>query len=116
MALGGGSFTTQNKELPGAYINFVSAASASATLSERGIATMPLELDWGKEGEIFEISNEEFRKNSLKIFGYNFDHDKMRGLSDLFLGASVLYAYRLNGGGTKATNSLACVVQWDTWE
>lgn len=107
MALGGGSFTTQNKELPGAYINFVSAASASATLSERGIATMPLELDWGKEGEIFEISNEEFRKDSLKIFGYNFDHDKMRGLNDLFLGASVLYAYRLNGGGTKATNSLA---------
>lgn len=47
MALGGGSFTTQNKELPGAYINFVSMASASATLSARGIATMPLEMDWG---------------------------------------------------------------------
>ena len=46
MALGGGTFVTQNKELPGAYINFISAASASATLSERGIATMPLELDW----------------------------------------------------------------------
>ena len=30
MALGGGTFTAQNKELPGAYINFVSAASASA--------------------------------------------------------------------------------------
>lgn len=29
MALGGGTFTSQNKELPGAYINFVSAASAS---------------------------------------------------------------------------------------
>lgn len=45
MALGGGTFTAQNKELPGAYINFVSAASASAALSDRGIATMPLELD-----------------------------------------------------------------------
>ena len=53
MALGGGTFTVQNKELPGAYINFVSAASASATLSERGIATMPLELDWGVCGEVF---------------------------------------------------------------
>ena len=40
MALGGGTFVTQNKTLPGAYINFVSAA-ASATLSDRGIATMP---------------------------------------------------------------------------
>ena len=47
MALGGGTFVTQNKELPGAYINFISAASANAALSERGIATMPLELDWG---------------------------------------------------------------------
>ena len=53
MALGGGSFITQNKELPGAYINFVSAASASAQLSDRGIVTMPLELDWGEEGTIF---------------------------------------------------------------
>ena len=37
MALGGGSFTVQNKELPGAYINFVSAASASPELSARGL-------------------------------------------------------------------------------
>ena len=64
MALGGGSFTTQNKELPGAYINFVSAASASAALSDRGIATMPLELDWGKEGEVFEVTVEIFRRTA----------------------------------------------------
>jgi len=107
MALGGGTFTSQNKELPGAYINFVSAAAASATLSDRGIATMPLELDWGVEGEVFEVTNEDFQKNSLKIFGYSFDNVKMNGLSDLFLGAKTLYAYRLNGGGTKASNDYA---------
>ena len=49
MALGGGTFTVQNKQLPGAYINFVSASSANAALSERGIVTMPLKLDWGRE-------------------------------------------------------------------
>ena len=70
MALGGGSFLVQNKVLPGSYINFVSAARASATLSDRGTATMPLELDWGVEGEIFEVTNEDFQKNSLKLFGY----------------------------------------------
>lgn len=107
MALGGGTFTTQNKELPGAYINFVSAASATAALSDRGIATMPLELDWGKEGEVFEVTNEDFQKNSMKIFGYAFDHPKMIGLSDLFLGAKSLYAYRLNSGGEKAANDFA---------
>ena len=106
MALGGGSFITQNKELPGAYINFISAASANAALSDRGIATMPLELDWGKEGEVFEVTNEDFQKNSMKIFGYAFDSPKMKGLSDLFLGAKTLYAYRLNGGD-KAANTFA---------
>jgi len=107
MALGGGSFTTQNKELPGAYINFVSMASASATLSARGIATMPLEMDWGVEGEVFEVTNEDFQKRSQKIFGYAYDHDKMKGLRDLFIGTKTLYAYRLNGGGKKAANTFA---------
>ena len=114
MALGGGSFTTQNKELPGAYINFVSAASASAALSDRGIATMPLELDWGKEGEVFEVTSGDFQKNSLKIFGYAYDSPKMKGLRDLFIGAKTLYAYRLNGGGTKAANTFATALYGGT--
>ena len=49
MAFGGGTWITQNKVLPGAYINVVSAGIASAALSDRGIATMPVELDWGPE-------------------------------------------------------------------
>lgn len=107
MALGGGSFTTQNKDLPGAYINFVSAASANAALSDRGIATMPLEMDWGVEGEIFEVSSTDFQKNSQKISGYPCEHPKMKGLRDLFIGAKTLYAYRLNSGGAKAENTFA---------
>lgn len=51
MSMGGGTFTVQNKILPGSYINFVSTASA-ATLGERGKAALPLELDWGPEGFI----------------------------------------------------------------
>ena len=107
MALGGGTFLTQNKVLPGAYINFISAARASATLSDRGIATMPLELDWGVEGQVFEVTNADFQKDALKIFGYDFTHEKMKGLRDLFKNITTLYAYRLNGGGEKATNTYA---------
>ena len=107
MALGGGSFTVQNKVLPGAYINFVSLAAASATLSDRGIATMPLELDWGVEGEVFEVTNADFQKESMKIFGYDYAHEKLKGLRDLFKNIQTLYAYRLNGGGTKASNTYA---------
>ncbi len=107
MALGGGSFTTQNKELPGAYINFVSAGSANAALSERGIATMPLELDWGADGEVFEVTDGDFRENSLKVFGYDCTHEKMKGLRDLFANARTLYAYKLTSGGRKAENDIA---------
>lgn len=114
MALGGGGFTTENKDLPGAYINFVSAASASVALSERGTATMPLELDWGVEGEVFEVTNEDFQKRSMKIFGYSADNAKIKGLFDLFMGASTVYAYRLNGGGKKAENTFATALYGGT--
>lgn len=107
MALGGGTFVTQNKELPGAYINFISAASANPTLSERGIATMPLALDWGMDYDVFEVTNGDFQKNSLKIFGYDYTHEKLKGLRDLFLNTRTLYAYKLTSGGKKAANDFA---------
>ena len=105
--LGGGTFTAQNKILPGSYINFVSLNKANASLSDRGIVTMPLVLDWGESGKVFEVTNSDFQKNALKLFGYDYSHDKMKGLRDLFLNARVLYAYRLNGDGAKATNTFA---------
>ena len=105
--LGGGTFVTQNKVLPGAYMNFVSLKTASANLSDRGIATMPLELDWGVEGAVFEVTNADFQKNSMKFFGYPYDSEKLKGLRDLFKNIKTLYAYRLNGGGTKASNTYA---------
>lgn len=58
-------YTVQNKVLPGAYINFVSAARASATLGDRGTAAFPLSLDWGPENEVVTIENSEFQKGSL---------------------------------------------------
>ena len=105
--LGGGTFTVQNKILNGAYINFVSASKASANLASRGIATMPLELDWGIDNAIFEVTPADFQKDSLKIFGYPFTHEKMKGLRDLFMSIKTLYAYKLTSSGVKASNTFA---------
>lgn len=107
MALGGGTFITQNKVLPGSYINFVSAARATTALSERGVATMPLTLDWGPEGEIFAVTAEGFQKDSLRIFGHAYADEEMKGLRELFQNIRTGYFYRLNSGGVKASNSLA---------
>lgn len=105
--LGGGTFIAQNKILPGSYINFISLSKANANLSDRGIVTMPLILDWGVEGEVFEVTNSDFQRNALKLFGYDYSHEKMKGLRDLFLNAQKLYAFRLNGAGEKASNTYA---------
>lgn len=105
--LGGGTFNAQNKKLPGTYINFASASRASVAMTDRGIVAIPLLMDWGAADEVFEVSNEKFVNNSLKIFGYDYSHDKMKGLRDLFKNTKTLYAYRLNGKGTKATNTYA---------
>lgn len=114
MALGGGSFLVQNKVLSGAYMNFISKAAATASLSDRGIVTMPLEMDWGVEGKIFEVTNADFQKNSLKIFGHAYTDNALKGLRDLFINAKTLYAYRLNGGGTKASNTFATALYGGT--
>ena len=106
MALGGGTFISQNKKLPGSYINFVSLASASAALSDRGIAAMAFEMDWGEEGKIIEITSGDLQKNSMKIFGYDYASDKLKGIRDLFCNARLLYGFRLNSGGVKATCDL----------
>ena len=106
MALGGGTFVTQNKILPGSYTNFVSAARAVTVFAERGVVAMPLELDWGAEGEVIRIENNDFYKNSTKLLGYSYDAIEMRGLRELFKHDKTLYCYRL-GKSQKAANTYA---------
>lgn len=107
MANGGGTFLSYNKVIPGAYINFISAAKATVNVSDRGFAAIAMELDWGVEGEIFRVENGDFQTNTLKIFGYDYTHEKMKSLRDLFAKAKTVFMYRLNGGGVKATNEYA---------
>ena len=95
-------YTVQNKVLPGAYINFVSAARASATLGDRGTAAFPLSLDWGPENEVVTIENSEFQKGSLALTGYAYTADELRPLREIFANAKTLHLFRLNSGGAKA--------------
>ncbi len=107
MALGGGTFLVQNKILPGAYLNFVSVAQASATLSERGVATLPLALDWGPENQMFTVELDEFLKDSQQLFGYAYTAKELRPLREIFKHAKTVHCFRLNQGGKKAANTWA---------
>lgn len=107
MALGGGTFTVQNKILNGAYINFVSAKNSNFVFGDRGVAAIGVEMDWGEEGKIITVTAEDVQTNSMKIFGYSYDAPQMKGIRDLFINAQTVHFYRLNKGGVKASNDLA---------
>lgn len=103
MALGGGTFLVQNKRLPGAYINTVSVAAASATLSDRGYAALPLEMNWGPQGEIFTVEQGDFLKNSQKLFGYSYTAAALQPMREVFCHAKTVHFFRLDSGGIKAS-------------
>ena len=107
MAYGGGNFTTYNKVLPGAYINFVSAARATVDIADRGYAAVALALDWAPDDKIFKVTQEDFLTKCFNIFAYEYDSVNMRSLRELFTHAKTVYLYRLNSGGEKAQNDYA---------
>jgi len=52
----GGTWTSQNKILPGAYINFLTNAPLSITVGDRGIVVILQEVSDGNEGDIYRIT------------------------------------------------------------
>ncbi|HEY4623093.1 MAG TPA: phage tail sheath subtilisin-like domain-containing protein [Solibacillus sp.] len=107
MALGGGFWLTQNKVLPGTYHNFISKPRAFVNLADRGYAALPIVLDWGVDDAVMTVTKEDFQKDSLKLFGYDYTHAKLKGIRDLFKGALTVFFYKLNLGGSFAENDFA---------
>lgn len=100
--LGGGTWATQGKILPGAYINFVSAASSMAALSERGTAAIPMELSWGPEKEAFTVTAQDYQGMCQEVFGYPAEAPQMWRIRELFKNMTRGIFYRLNGGDKAA--------------
>lgn len=106
MALGGGTWATQNKVLPGAYINVVSAKQGTPA-SERGIVAFPMELDWGPVGVPILITESQFSSNCRDILGYNYESEEMKPFREIFRRAQKLYLYRLAKSPVAASGNLS---------
>lgn len=104
MAMGGGTFTVQNKILPGAYINFV-AKGGNITTGERGVAVLPLVLNWGEEGKIVSLSAADFTRLAPVVFGYDATDPALLLVRECFKRAKTLKFYRVSGG-EKAANTV----------
>lgn len=85
---------TQNKVLPGAYINFVSRPRAMGSLGERGVVCVGMELDWGREG-MTDIAAAEGRTNCRELFGYTYLSEEMKDLRELFAHAKEVKAWKV---------------------
>lgn len=107
MALGGGTFITQNKKMPGAYFNFISRLTASGTIGDRGVVGVALDLNWGEDDKMIDVSLADFQKYSQSIFGYAYDSEELMPLRELFCHAKSLHVYKLTSGGAKASNDYA---------
>lgn len=99
--LGGGVFVTQNKTLPGSYINFVSLTSTSAALGERGVVAIALPLNH-KAGTVIELTKGDFVTNSTELLGVAYTDASVTPLREIFTNAVKVYVYDLGTDGTVA--------------
>lgn len=114
MPIGGGTFTVQNKILPGAYINFVSMGT-NAKMGSRGVAALPLELNWGPESQVFEMTATDFNASGLKVFGYDPTDANILLVREALKRALSLLIYRVNGGGVKASATVGGMTVTAKW-
>lgn len=101
--MAGGTWLTQNKVRPGAYINFESEPKPFNLLGDRGVVTMAVPLSWGASQEVIEI---EAGEDTTKKLGYPITHKKLLLVRESLKRAKKLLLFRLNEG-TKATATLA---------
>lgn len=110
MAYGGGTFVTHNKTLPGAYVNYVSGGRSPFLMSDRGVAALPLFIDWGPE-ELFEVSKQEIMQDSVSVFGYSYFAPQMLPLRELVQAdVKTVKVFRMTGETTRAV----CAPDGDT--
>lgn len=105
--LGGGTFTVQNKILPGSYINVVSSDMGANVFGERGVVALGMELDWGDK-DIIELSREEFIKNSAKYFARAYNDISLTDIREAFKNAEKLLIYKLNQTSHKQADCTYC--------
>lgn len=91
--LGGGIYVTQNKTLPGSYINVVNASSADATVGERGVVAIGLKIATATAGQIITLTKADFTTKCSELLGVEYTDASVAPLREIFCHASKVYLY-----------------------
>lgn len=102
--MAGGSFQSQNKIRPGAYIKFQGVPSTDNIVGSRGVVTFAAPIGWGPEEGLIKITVNDLYSNNLeKILGFNVYNSKAKIFKAALENAHTLLVYRADKGGAKAT-------------
>ena len=103
MTMAGGTWSSQNKVLPGVYIRFKAGTSLGLTVGERGTATICEPMSWGPVAQVMEIAA---GADMTPYTGYDITAPQNRFLQEIFKGTNrtsaptTLLLYRPTASGS----------------
>lgn len=97
----GETWITQNKNLPGVYVNFLSNKPLAITLEDRGIVSLPLKLNVGTKGDIYKVTaiSSEIEDENLEL-----SKEEYLPIKEALKNASLVLVYNL--GTTPTTEDI----------
>ena len=118
--MAGGNWASQNKILPGVYINVQSRESVAVAAGERGIVAIAKALKWGASGVVQEITPGE---DLTPYIGYDITSSEAIFLREMMKGSDVTTApnkillYRLEGtSGAEASATVGSLTATALYE
>ena len=108
--MAGGIWQSQNKTIPGVYINVKSQPAVTANVGDKGIVAIAKALSWGPVGEVMEITPGQ---DVTPYIGYDISTPQAQFLREMMKGSDVtsgpikILLWRSQGsGGDSATGTI----------
>lgn len=83
--MAGGSWTSQNKVLPGVYIRFKTGSTLGLTVGERGVVTICEPMSWGPVAQVTPVT---LTTDMTPITGYDITAPQNQFLQEMFKGSN----------------------------
>lgn len=102
-----GTWTTQNKVRPGAYINFKAVTEPQINIGDRGVVAIPMAMDWGPVNQVVEVlSTDLIDGKSVAKIGYDYTSESITPIAQALQNCYKAYVFRVDTNGAQATASL----------
>ena len=83
--MAGGTWTSQNKVLPGVYIRFKTGQALGLTVGERGVVTICEPMSWGPVAQVTQVG---LTTDMTPITGYDITAPQNQFLQEMFKGTN----------------------------